>query len=220
MKNVRLLFTALLVALLLILLAACTREGEPSASPAPSEVAAATAVPSPEPEAPTPEPTVEPTPIPEMSVTSAGIVDGALGDEYGKYGNQQKNGVPTLSPPLSVLNAPEGTACFAIVMLDPDSKPLCGYEWIHWLAANVAAPELAENASLELASSMMQGENDFGKMGYGGPTPPDKPHTYVITVYALDAHLDLKDGFTKAGLEAAMAGHVLAEATVTAVYRN
>lgn len=67
---------------------------------------------------------------------------------------------------------------------------------------------------------MIQGTNDFGTVGYGGPTPPDKPHNYVITVYALDTTLDLKDGFTKKAFDAAIEGHILAEASISGVYSN
>lgn len=46
----------------------------------------------------------------------------------------------------------------------------------------------------------------------------DKPHTYIITVYALDVRLDLKEGFSKDALEKAMGGHVLAEVMLKAEY--
>ena len=181
------------------------------------EVVEATLAPTAE---PTAEPTPEPTAVPAMTVSSAGIVDGTLADAYGKHGTQKKGGTPTLSPPLSVANVPEGTVCFAIVMLDPDSVPLCGYEWVHWLAANIKQGDLAENASIDAAATMVQGRNDFKKSGYGGPTPPDKAHNYVITVYALDTELDLTEGFDKDALLTAMNGHVLALATITAEYRK
>jgi Raf kinase inhibitor-like YbhB/YbcL family protein len=158
-------------------------------------------------------------PVP-MSLSSPGVAGGTLGDAYGMRGSQQDGGVPTLSPPLSVQNAPSGTVCYAILMLDPDSKPLCGYEWTHWLAAGVTTAEIAENASVNNAADMTQGKNDFGALGYGGPTPPDKPHTYKITVYALDANPDLKNGFSKDELLNAINGHILAQATLDAKYGN
>ena len=36
---------------------------------------------------------------------------------------------------------------------------------------------------------------DFGEVGYGGPAPPDKRHTYVFKLYALDTELDLERRF-------------------------
>jgi Raf kinase inhibitor-like YbhB/YbcL family protein len=156
----------------------------------------------------------------EMAVLSAGVAGGALADEYGMRGAQQGNGVPTRSLPLSIKNAPEGTVCYALAMIDPDSKPLCGYEWVHWLAAGFTESELAANASLDAAADMAQGANDFGATGYGGPTPPDKPHTYVVTVYALDAKPQLQNGFSLSELSAAIEGHVLAKAVLKARYDN
>jgi Raf kinase inhibitor-like YbhB/YbcL family protein len=155
-----------------------------------------------------------------MSALSAGVAGGVLADEYGMRGAQQESGVPTRSMPLSIKDAPDGTVCYALAMIDPDSKPLCGYEWVHWLAAGFTSPELAANASIDNAANMVQGANDFGATGYGGPTPPDKPHTYVITVYALDAKPELQSGFSQDDLTAAIEGHVLSKAVLKARYDN
>jgi hypothetical protein len=65
----------------------------------------------------------------------------------------------------------------------------------------------------------MQGTNDFKKIGYGGPSPPPgKPHRYFFKVYALDKALDLKQAATKAQVEEAMKGHVLAEGQLIGKY--
>lgn len=64
-----------------------------------------------------------------------------------------------------------------------------------------------------------QGQNDFKKMGYGGPSPPRGPaHRYFFKLYALDTSLDLKPGATKAALELAMQGHVLAHGVMMGKY--
>ncbi len=220
---------------LIAMLAACMLLAACSSAQAPTQTAAeptlvstieatTSAAPSP-PAAPTvdatPEPTATPTPEPkDMSAQSAGIVEGKMDDRYGMRGAQQAGGVPTLSLPLSITDAPEGTVCFALRMLDPDSVPLAGYAWVHWLAANYATAEWAENASIDSAADMVQGKNDFGKTGYGGPTPPNKPHTYAFTVYALDAPLDLKNGFSQKDFDKALEGHILAEAQFTGEYAN
>ena len=69
------------------------------------------------------------------------------------------------------------------------------------------------------ATMGVQGKNDFGKPGYGGPSPPKgKPHRYFFKIYALDALLDLKAGISKAQLEKAMAGHILAEGQLMGMY--
>jgi Raf kinase inhibitor-like YbhB/YbcL family protein len=71
----------------------------------------------------------------------------------------------------------------------------------------------------QLASSARQGRNDFGKIGYSGPCPPPgKPHRYFFKLYALDTKLNLKSGATKADLERAMKGHILAQAELVGRY--
>jgi len=155
-----------------------------------------------------------------FSVTSSGISGGTISDEYGKRGSQKAGLVPTLSLPLSINNPPEGTACFALTMIDPDSEPLCGYAWVHWLACGFTETNLPANASIDAANAMIQGKNGFGQTGYGGPVPPDKPHTYVITVYALDASPALAEGFSQDDLLFEIKGHVLAAAQISATYAN
>ena len=81
----------------------------------------------------------------------------------------------------------------------------------------------------------IEGESDFyGEVGYGGPAPPDKRHTYIFKVHTLDCTLggqaeDLEttmpefvEGYypvTQAKLEDAMKGHiVLQKRTLTGTY--
>lgn len=58
--------------------------------------------------------------------------------------------------------------------------------------------------------------------GYDGPCPPwndELPHRYVFTVYALDiAELPLTGRFTGQEALAAMAGHILAQASLSGTY--
>lgn len=167
--------------------------------------------------APDPDMTEENT---GMTITSAGIVDGVMDDAYGARGKQKKGSTPTFSLPITIENAPEGTVCFALIMDDPDAKPLAGYVWVHWMVVNFTDTELGENASIDLAETLIQGKNDFKAVGYGGPTPPDKPHTYVITVYALDSELALENGFTKKEFEEALEGHIIETAVLEGVYNK
>ncbi|GHV29334.1 hypothetical protein FACS1894167_08500 [Synergistales bacterium] len=152
---------------------------------------------------------------PKMSVSSGGISDGVIGSEYGKRGRQQRGGVPALSLPITIKDAPDKTVCYAILMTDPDSNPL----WTHWLAVNIHSEDLPENAAIDMAKDMAQGKNDFGAIGYGGPTPPNGRHTYVITVYALDAEVNLSNGFSKKQFADAIDGHILAKAEVKGSYQ-
>lgn len=156
---------------------------------------------------------VDPT-FTEMTLSSTGVTSGVLADAFGKKGSQRHRNVPTRSLPLTVGNLPEGTKALALSMIDPD-----GQNWVHWLAANLPlAAELPENASIDLAEQMAQGKNDFGTVGYGGPTPPSGTHTYVITVYALSEPLPLKDGFKLKAFQKALDGKVLAAAVLKVRY--
>jgi len=96
-----------------------------------------------------------------------------------------------LSPQLSWENAPAGTKSFAITIHDEDAPT--GSGWWHWVVFNIPVntTELkqgAGDASKDLLpKGAIQGLTDFGQPGYGGPCPPegDKPHEYIITIYAL-----------------------------------
>jgi len=79
-------------------------------------------------------------------------------------------------------------------------------------------PEDVKKAT-EVAGLCLQGTNDFNKPGYGGPCPPPGPaHNYKFKLYALSVEITLKGGATKADLEAAMKGKILAQSTLTAKY--
>ncbi len=125
-----------------------------------------------------------------------------------------------LSPPLTWEGAPMVTRSYALVCHDPDAP---GGDWVHWIAWNLAA----ESESLpegvppqpEVPSVGLQGLNDFGRIGWGGPAPPlGQDHRYVFELYALDGILDLAARSTRAQLAAAMEGRVLAHATITGHY--
>ena len=154
-----------------------------------------------------------------MKVTSKGIVDGKILDKYGKRGTQQKFGMPTLSLPIKIENAPKDTKSFAIIFDDPDSVPVCGYIWNHWLVANLQKTELKEDES-QTSFDFIQGKNSWNDNCYGGPCPPDKPHNYRIRVFALASLLDLRGDFTLTQLENQMHGQILDTAELFGIYDN
>ena len=213
---------ALVVCLLLATLAGCAPTTQLPQPPElaivePSEAPGAGLAPQPtaalQPTIPQVTPTPQPTEAPPMRIHSAGIVEGVMGDAFGAKGTQKDGGVPTRSLPVAVEHPPEGTAYLALTMIDPD-----GGDWVHWLAANIPAGDIAENASVEWDGTVVQGRNDFQKNGYGGPTPPSGTHGYVVSVYALSEALELQPGFGLKDLLAAMEGKVLAEAEMSGDY--
>jgi Raf kinase inhibitor-like YbhB/YbcL family protein len=124
-----------------------------------------------------------------------------------------------VSPPLSWSGAPDGTKSFALICDDPDAP---GRTWVHWVAFDLppAISKLprAVAARPALPDGGTQGINDFRKPGYGGPCPPGGTHRYFFKLYALDTVLKLAPSSTKADVERAMKGHVLAEAALMGWY--
>ena len=119
-----------------------------------------------------------------------------------------------VSPPLDWTGVPTDTASLALIMDDPDAP---AGTWVHWVLFNLPAgtSQLAQGKN----GGGTEGKNDFNKIGYGGPCPPrGSTHRYYIKLYALDKSLDLKAGATKAQLESAMKGHILAQGQLIGVY--
>ena len=134
---------------------------------------------------------------------------GYLPDKYTKHtsANFRVDGKPAVSFPIEVDDLPTGTKTIALYMKDFDSVPVCGFVWIHWLAANIDAihTTIPENTSLKPQFNLVQGSNSNAskflsgetgpKIGYTGPQPPSGIHDYTLTVYALDTKLDLVEGY-------------------------
>lgn len=121
-----------------------------------------------------------------------------------------------VSPPLSLVDIPDKTRSLALVVDDPDAP---AGTWVHWVVWNIlpGTKEIPENS---VPGGAVQGRNDFGKQRYGGPCPPSGTHRYYFKLYALDVSLSLKPGATKAQVEEAMTGHVLAQAELVGLYRR
>ena len=129
---------------------------------------------------------------------------------------------PDVSPALSWNDPPAGTQSFALIADDPDAPVRT---WVHWVAYDLPASsrQLPEGVpkTAAIPGGGVQGLNDFGKTGYGGPCPPPgKPHRYYFKLYALDSKLNLKPGATKKAVEQAMQGHILAQAEVMGRFKR
>ena len=126
-----------------------------------------------------------------------------------------------ISPPLNWSTPPEGTQSFVLICDDPDA-PMRTF--VHWVLYNLPADtrQLPENipSSAKLANGGVHGKNDFRQLGYGGPCPPGGTHRYFFKLYALSRQLDLAPGATKAQVERAMKGQILAETEMIGRYRR
>jgi Raf kinase inhibitor-like YbhB/YbcL family protein len=95
--------------------------------------------------------------------------------------------------------------------------------WVHWVLANLpaSAAGLPEGvAPKALPADTVEGLNDWQRTGYGGPCPPVGRHRYLHKLYALDTVLSRLRHPTKAEVEAAMQGHVLAHAELVGTYQK
>ena len=137
----------------------------------------------------------------DFSITCSDFDEGAeIPKKFGyKFENEEPN--------ISFNRPPSSTTTLALIMDDPDAMGAVGKVWLHWLQYH----NLTE-------SSPVEGKTDFDEIGYGGPAPPDKRHTYVFKAYALDTELELKEGFSKQELEGAMKDHIVTEAKLTGTF--
>ncbi len=120
-----------------------------------------------------------------------------------------------VSPPLSFSNVPDGAASLALIVDDPDA-PRGVFD--HWIVWNITpdTKELKEGASVP-----KQGINGYGEQRYKGPCPPPgAAHRYRFKLYALNILLDLPEGSTKAQLEEAMQGHILAQTELVGTFKR
>jgi len=143
-----------------------------------------------------------------LKLTSSAFEDG--GEIPRECGYKNGNKVP----PLTVSGIPEGTKSLSLIMDDPDAMEPAGKVWVHWVMWNIDPT----NTELFVENLTREGMTDFGEVGYGGPAPPDKRHTYVFKLYALDCNLDLPNESTKADVEKAMGGHIIEQTQLTGTY--
>jgi len=126
------------------------------------------------------------------------------------------------SPPLSWSDIPKKANSFVLICDDSDSSFKI---WVHWVAFNIPleVTSLKEGISQEELSELfiVEGTNDFGKVGYQGPCPPlGKPHRYSFRLYALDTTLALEEGASKKDIIEAIQGHIVAEAKIVGRYQR
>jgi hypothetical protein len=152
-----------------------------------------------------------------LALTSTAFVhEGAIPTTYTCQGKD-------ISVPLAWSGLPAGTRSLALIVDDPDAPDPAAPKmtWVHWVLYNIPpGTDGLEEAvqSGELPKGTLEGRNDWGRTGYGGPCPPVGRHRYFFKLYALDVVLPDLGTPDKARLERAMQGHVLAKHELVGTY--
>ncbi len=171
-----------------------------------------------------------------MRIWSQNIKNNYLDDAFGHRGTEFLKTKPCRSLHLAWEDAPKNTQSLALIFIDYEAIPVCGFPWIHWTVANIppgknGSGELHENISMEKKllegvtswnSGLLPKERHLNKedaTGYGGSAPPDKAHLYTIDFYALDTSLKLERGFFMSELIRGMDGHILAHEKINFWYK-
>jgi hypothetical protein len=143
-----------------------------------------------------------------MNITSSAFASGGIiPKRYTCEGDD-------INPPLMITDPPSGVASFALIMHDHDAP---GGDFAHWLVWNIdtSVREILEGIA---PVGALEGMNDLGNLGWGGPCPPAGTHSYEFHIYALDKTLDLPAGSTKDELRDQIRDCTLEEASITGLY--
>ena len=152
-----------------------------------------------------------------MDLSSTAFVQG--GDIPRKYTCEGDD----IAPALSWSDVPDRIQSLALIVDDPDAPDPAAptMAWVHWVLFDIppGATEIPEG-SRPLPEGCRDGLNDWHRTGYGGPCPPVGRHRYFFKLYALDMQLAGLQRPTKAELERAIQGHVLAQAQLVGTYQK
>lgn len=133
------------------------------------------------------------------------------------------DGAPAISFPFYIDEVDSEAQYLHWAFTDPDSIPVCGFEWIHWTVANLPIdalmfdfndshalavppdfsrqmpamiPEAVRGRNSSASHFVGRGDNPALIMRYNGPQPPDKDHDYCLHVWATKQPLPgLNQGF-------------------------
>lgn len=145
-------------------------------------------------------------------------------DAYAKNAPAESrvDGTPVVSFPFYVDQVHEQAQYLHWAFTDPDSIPVCGFEWIHWTVANLPIAALMydfnDSHALQIPPDFsrtmtamipeaLQGNNSCAggflrrtkieiARRYNGPQPPNEDHDYHLQVWATSEPLtNLAQGF-------------------------
>ncbi|MDD1727788.1 MAG: YbhB/YbcL family Raf kinase inhibitor-like protein [Methanospirillum sp.] len=122
---------------------------------------------------------------------------------------------PGQVPSIFWKDAPSAARSMVLIMDDPDASDRV---YTHWIVYNLSPESEAippnQMPVSERAGSGYQGINSMGTRGYTPACPPSgTPHRYIFTLYALDTNIS-PDPPDRSHIDAAMEGHVLAQARI------
>jgi hypothetical protein len=120
-----------------------------------------------------------------------------------------------ISPPLKISEIPSNTKTLVLIS-DYTDTPYG--DWVYWVVFNIYVKEANSIEINENAEPGVNGINDFGSLGYGGPCPPSGTHRYFFKIYALDTELNINEGADKKQVEQAMQNHVLDSSQLIGIY--
>ena len=128
-----------------------------------------------------------------------------------------------ISPSLQWSDVPPKTKSLVLIVDDPDAPDPAAprMTWVHWVLYNLPADSTGLKEAVKgLPAGTREGVNDWKRTGYGGPCPPIGRHRYFHKLYALDTVLGDLGKPTKAKLEDAMRGHMLAQTELIGTYEK
>lgn len=133
------------------------------------------------------------------------------------------DGTPIVSFPFYIDDLDLAVRYLHWEFVDPDSIPVCGFEWIHWSVANLPVdalmydfndshalaippdfsrtlpamiPETVQGRNSSASKFVGRGTDPAVIMRYNGPQPPDKDHEYYLHVWGTTKPLPgLNQGF-------------------------
>jgi Raf kinase inhibitor-like YbhB/YbcL family protein len=123
-----------------------------------------------------------------------------------------------ISPEVHWAELPDDTVSLALICEDPDAP---GGIFTHWLIWGLD-PAKDGIGGGEVPAGSVQGRNDFGQIGYGGPCPPHGhgPHHYHFLVFALLKGVELGPGARRAEVLSAVKETTLAGADLVGTYER
>jgi Raf kinase inhibitor-like YbhB/YbcL family protein len=121
-----------------------------------------------------------------------------------------------VSPELTWIDPPDGTRQYALICHDPDAPLTDGFT--HWVVYGI--PGDTTSIPEGGGGSFVEGVNDFGNAGYGGPAPPPGhgTHHYFFHLYALNDEIDAGPGLSRTQLLEQIDPHILVQARIVGTY--